>query len=146
MKIPGLALQLDASAVPWRETSVRGVQWLLLRDALAEEQGAGQDSAVLIRMEPGCGYPAHRHIDVEEVRRSILVLRGVLAVHDLHIWTVGSGMVSLSGHVVAKDGFADGALLREVSDLLARRFQIEHATVQIEPANFEEPNGLCTDR
>lgn len=75
MKIPGLDLQLDASAVPWRETSVRGVQWLLLRDAPAEEQGAGQDSAVLIRMEPGCGYPAHRHIDVEEV----LVLQGAYA-------------------------------------------------------------------
>ncbi|TDJ67264.1 MAG: hypothetical protein E2O39_15010 [Planctomycetota bacterium] len=72
MRIPGLEIQLDASAVPWRETSVPGVQWLLLGGAPPEGRGTARESAVLIRMEPGCGYPAHRHIDVEEV----LVLQG----------------------------------------------------------------------
>ena len=102
--------------------------WSLLREALA------------ILME---GAPAH--IDVDEVRRSIASHRGVLDVHDLHIWTVGSRMVSLSGHVVARDGFGDGALLREIKHLLFVRFKVEHATIQIEPENFDEPTSVCCD-
>jgi cobalt-zinc-cadmium efflux system protein len=85
---------------------------------------------------------APAHIDVESVRKSMLELPGVIEVHDLHIWTVGSGMVSLSGHVVTKDGVSDGSLLRAASDLLTRRFQIEHATIQIEPPDFEEPDSI----
>lgn len=95
--------------------------------------------AVEVLME---GVPAH--IDVEDVRDSIAELRGVVGVHDLHIWTVGSGMVSLSGHVVAKDGFADGALLRSVTEHLERQFGIDHATIQIEPVDFEE-DGVCPE-
>jgi cobalt-zinc-cadmium efflux system protein len=85
---------------------------------------------------------APAHIDVDSVRGSMLELPGVLEVHDLHVWTVGSGMVSLSGHVVAKDGFEGGSLLRSVSDLLARQFQIKHATIQIEPPDFEESGSI----
>jgi cobalt-zinc-cadmium efflux system protein len=96
--------------------------------------------AVWILMEE-----APAHIDVDEVRRSMLELPGVLEVHDLHVWTVGSGMVSLSGHVVAKDGSADGSLLRAASDLLAQRFQIEHATIQIEPPSFDESASAYCD-
>jgi cobalt-zinc-cadmium efflux system protein len=88
------------------------------------------------------GTPAH--IDTEEVRQSIAELRGVVAVHDLHIWTVGSGMVSLSGHVVAKDGYGDAAMLRAVIEHLERRFGIAHATIQIEPVDFEE-GGVCPE-
>jgi cobalt-zinc-cadmium efflux system protein len=102
--------------------------WALLREALA------------VLME---GAPAH--IDVDEVRQSIAALRGVLGVHDLHIWTVGSGMVSLSGHVVAKDGFSDGALLKEVTHLLADRFRIDHVTIQIEPKDYQEPSSVYCD-
>jgi cobalt-zinc-cadmium efflux system protein len=94
-------------------------------------------AAVRVLMEE-----APAHIDVEAVRGSMLDLPGVLAVHDLHVWTVGSGMVSLSGHVVAKDGFEGGSLLHSVSDLLARRFQIQHATIQIEPPDFEDPESI----
>jgi anti-sigma factor ChrR (cupin superfamily) len=64
-------LEVDPSAVSWRGTSSPGVEWCLL-----ESEGAGQGPAagatVLIRMAPGCGYPAHRHLDVEEV----LILAG----------------------------------------------------------------------
>jgi cobalt-zinc-cadmium efflux system protein len=102
--------------------------WSLLREALA----------VLMEAAPD-------HIDVEEVRRSIAGMRGVLDVHDLHVWTVGSGTVSLSGHVVAKDGATDGSLLRELSSLLAQRFEIEHTTIQIEPQDFEEPGAVYCD-
>jgi anti-sigma factor ChrR (cupin superfamily) len=53
---------LDLSQIPWRATRHEGVHLhFLRRDA---ETG---DSTVLIRMEPGCSYPAHRHRGVEEV-------------------------------------------------------------------------------
>lgn len=95
--------------------------WSLLREALD------------VLME---GAPAH--IDVEEVRRAIAEHRAVLGVHDLHVWTVGSGMVSLSGHVVAGEGVENGPLLQEIGDLLIERFEIAHTTIQVEPENFEE--------
>jgi cobalt-zinc-cadmium efflux system protein len=100
----------------------------LLREALA------------VLME---GAPAH--IDVEEVRRAMGEHRAVLSVHDLHIWTVGSGMVSLSGHVVARKGCENGSLLREIGDLLVARFGIAHTTIQIEPEGFQEPGSAHCD-
>lgn len=94
--------------------------------------------AVSVLME---GAPAH--IDVEEIQRSLLALSGVEAVHDLHVWTIASGRVSLTGHVVIVNGESHSKLLRRVSDLVSDRFRIEHATIQIEPTDFEEPGGVC---
>ncbi len=94
--------------------------------------------AVSVLME---GAPSH--IDVEEIQRSLLALTGVETVHDLHVWTIASGMVSLTGHVVIQEGQSPSELLRTVSDLVADRFQIEHATIQIEPMDFDEPEGEC---
>ena len=94
--------------------------------------------AVSVLME---GAPAH--IDVEEIQRSLLALTGVETVHDLHVWTIASGMVSLTGHVVIAEGQSPSELLRRVSDLVADRFQIAHATIQIEPMGFDEPEGEC---
>ena len=85
---------------------------------------------------------APSHIDVEQVRGAIAELPGVRDVHDLHVWTITSGMVSLSGHVVAKDGADSGALLQEICDHLHRRFGIDHPTIQIEPPGFEEPGTV----
>ncbi len=86
---------------------------------------------------------APSHIDVPEVERSIAALPGVLAVHDLHIWTISSGRISLSGHVVSEDEHDHAKLLQEVSDLLHQRFDISHATIQIETPDFDEPGGVC---
>jgi cobalt-zinc-cadmium efflux system protein len=84
------------------------------------------------------------HIDVGEVQASIAGLSGVVAVHDLHVWTITSGMVSLSGHVVAVDGHRGDDLLRQIGDVLRDRFDITHTTIQIEPRDFEEPGAVCT--
>lgn len=100
--------------------------WALVREAVA------------VLME---GAPAH--IDVEEIQRALAELSGAEAVHDLHVWTIASGMVSLTGHVVAKDGHSHSDLLQEVCDLLYERFQIVHATVQVEPSGFQEPGWVC---
>ncbi len=53
-----------AEGVEWRETHYEGVEWLPL-SPLGENEGGGVTA--LIRMAPGCGYPAHRHLDHEDV-------------------------------------------------------------------------------
>jgi len=71
----GLRLDVDAAEVAWRETQAEGVDWFLLASeggGEGAEAGAEAGATVLIRMAPGCGYPAHRHLDVEE----LLVLEG----------------------------------------------------------------------
>jgi cobalt-zinc-cadmium efflux system protein len=100
--------------------------WSLMREAVS----------VLMEGAPG-------HIDVEEIERALRAVEGVETVHDLHVWTIASGMVSLTGHVVVKDGQRQADLLHRICELLARRFQIEHATIQIEPTDFDEPGGVC---
>jgi len=102
--------------------------WSLLRETLD----------ILMEAAPG-------HIDVNEIHRSITGLPGVEAVHDLHVWTITSGMVALSGHVVAADGEPKGRLLQTICDRLHRDFGIDHSTIQIEPTNFEEPGSVCSD-
>ncbi len=86
---------------------------------------------------------APSHVDVDELRAALVAEAGVASVHDLHVWTITSGMVSLSCHVhCAPD--ADGhALLLRLQELLRRRFGIQHATLQIEPAGFEEAVEVC---
>ena len=70
-------MDVNVEGLAWRETSVEGVCWMPLH--LAGESGgsrseavAAADSTVLIRMAPGCSYPAHRHEGIEEV----LILAG----------------------------------------------------------------------
>ena len=71
MRIPGLSLAFDGTGVVWRPTRSRGVSWFPLEPRV--EAGAGGGGAVLIRMEPGCGYPPHRHLEPGE---EVLVLEG----------------------------------------------------------------------
>jgi cobalt-zinc-cadmium efflux system protein len=88
-------------------------------------------SAVDVLMET-----APPHLDVEEIRRALSAESGVAGVHDLHVWTIGGGETSLSSHVVAADGAASTSLLERLHDLLASRFGIRHATLQLEPVDF----------
>jgi cobalt-zinc-cadmium efflux system protein len=88
---------------------------------------------------------APAHIDVPEIHRAITEVPGVLAVHDLHVWTITSGMVALSGHVVAADGESHGELLQVICDRLHQRFGIDHTTIQVETTDFDEPGSICAE-
>ena len=81
---------------------------------------------------------APRHIDVDEVRNCLMSLPCVLAVHDLHVWTITSGMESLSCHVVVEDGQSYCDALTEVRATLHDRFGIDHLTIQVEPVEMKE--------
>jgi cobalt-zinc-cadmium efflux system protein len=75
-----------------------------------------------------------RHIDVGRVCREMEAAEGVLAVHDLHVWTISSGVVSLSAHLVVRDDDVgrNDAILADVKARLRGAFRIDHTTLQIE--------------
>ena len=83
------------------------------------------------------GAPAN--VDLTELRAHLMETAYVVAVHDLHAWTSGSRLPSVSAHVVVDDVcFADGRspqLLDELQGCLAGHFDVEHSTFQLEPAS-----------
>lgn len=92
--------------------------WALLRDAVD----------VLMEATP-------RGIDLDEVRTHLLEARGVADIHDLHAWTITSGMNVVSAHVVLEPGADPPAVLDELCACLAGDFDIEHSTLQLESAD-----------
>ncbi|QES45057.1 cation transporter [Streptomyces venezuelae] len=83
-------------------------------------------------------------VDLDEVRRHLLAERGVVAVHDLHGWTVTSGMPVLTAHVVVTDeALADGygELLSRLQRCVGGHFDVAHSTLQLEPEGHDEEGG-----
>ena len=73
-------------------------------------------------------------VDLSEVRRHILETPGVEAVHDLHAWTITSGMNVVSAHVVLSPEANPGDLLDHLGECLSGDFDIDHSTFQLETA------------
>lgn len=79
------------------------------------------------------GFP--RAFSPDEVASAIREEKGVREVHDLHVWTVTSGLYVLSGHIVVDGALTvDDAsdLVTSIRDRLSRRFGIAHATLQVD--------------
>jgi len=89
-----------------------------------------QVAAVLLEATP-------EGVDLEAVRTHIVGVRGVADVHDLHAWTITSGVPVLSAHVVVQDAVIaageTGGVLDALGECLAGHFDVEHCTFQIEP-------------
>jgi cobalt-zinc-cadmium efflux system protein len=81
---------------------------------------------------------APRGIDVDEVRGAMGAVPGVRDVHDLHVWTITSGLDSLSAHVVVENGVQHVDVLVLLRKMLHDQFDIGHITIQVEPEDFEE--------
>jgi cobalt-zinc-cadmium efflux system protein len=80
---------------------------------------------------------APNHAPLPEVRAAMQACSGVVAVHDLHVWTLGSGSHALSAHIVVDDRRVSeaSALVRRVNDAMLARFAIAHCTLQVECEN-----------
>ena len=89
--------------------------WSLLREAVD----------VLLEATP-------KGVDLDEVRRHMLDSPGVQAVHDLHVWTITSGMNVISAHVVMGPDGDPGAMLDHLGECLSGDFDIDHSTFQLE--------------
>jgi cobalt-zinc-cadmium efflux system protein len=98
--------------------------WRLLRDAVD----------VLLEATP-------RGLDLDEVRRHITEAPGVIGCHDLHAWTITSGMPVLSVHVVIEDQAVPGAVLDRLGACLSGHFDIEHSTFQLERPEHRSHEG-----
>lgn len=81
------------------------------------------------------GAPAG--LDFRTLRCELEELPGVRRVHDLHAWSITSGRNALSAHLVVDDAGANDSLLIQAQRLLKDRFQIDHATLQIESLDFD---------
>jgi len=99
--------------------------WSLLRDVVD----------VLLEATP-------KGVEVQMIREHILSVHGVTDVHDIHIWTITSGVPVFSAHVVVEDGVlnAHGAdrILDQLTTCLGSHFDTAHCTFQLEPASHSE--------
>ena len=77
------------------------------------------------------------HIDLAAVESTILETNGVAGVHDLHVWTISSGIEALSAHISHDESVVHSELLVEVRERLHERFGIDHLTIQMETSNLE---------
>ncbi len=95
--------------------------WRLLRDAVD----------VLLEAVPS-------HVDMDAVRVLLEGAEGVVAVHDLHVWTLSSGLYALSAHLVVLDPMVcnNDQILSAVKHELLGRYGIDHTTIQIESETY----------
>jgi cobalt-zinc-cadmium efflux system protein len=71
-------------------------------------------------------------MNLAELRNHLLRAENVADVHDLHVWTITSGMRVASAHVVLADGANPASVLTELNQCLADDFDVEHSTIQLE--------------
>lgn len=88
-----------------------------------------------------------RGLHVEDVRSSMASLAGIVAVHDLHVWTIGTAGRALSAHVLVDDRRVSEAthILRQVDAMVRAKFGISHVTLQFECENCAaDERVVCT--
>jgi len=78
-------------------------------------------------------------VDPERIGNALAAHRGVVEVHDLHVWEVTSGFPALSAHIVVDADRDCHELRRSLSRLLAEQFEITHSTLQVEHARADQP-------
>ena len=86
-----------------------------------------------------------RGLELQSVMAEMRGIEGVLDVHDLHIWSLGSSTHALSCHVLIEDvpPSASDCILRRLNDILADRFHIRHTTVQFEHVSCAMSENGC---
>jgi cobalt-zinc-cadmium efflux system protein len=84
-----------------------------------------------------------KNLDLDAVRNALIAGPGVCSVHDLHIWTITSGMVSLSAHVIVADDQSPQTSLGNLRKMLHDQFGLDHTTIQIEMQGQGECGTAC---
>jgi len=79
---------------------------------------------------------APEHLDAHEVRTALLGLDGISGIHDLHLWSLGDDSPLLTAHLVLDHSLPSARVLRTATALLRERYDITHATLQLEPVDF----------
>lgn len=129
----GSVLALVAAFIIWR------FQWyladpllsILLSGFLLYGAGKLVAESVNVLLE-GCP----QGIDTASIKRDILSLPQVKDIHDFHVWAVATGVIMLSAHVKVASEADSAFVLETITSVLRKKYQIKHATVQIEPDHF----------
>ncbi|RPI24959.1 MAG: cation transporter, partial [Acidobacteria bacterium] len=101
--------------------------WKLVRDS------------VMILLE---GTPAH--VNVSVMTRELSAVPGVHSVHDLHVWTLTSGVHVMTCHAVVAPGESVNDVLEELNKVSRERYKVAHTTIQIEDPNIcQGTNHMC---
>jgi cobalt-zinc-cadmium efflux system protein len=95
--------------------------WLLLTECIN----------ILMEGTPG-------HIDLTRLHREIKQVEGVVDVHDIHVWTITSGLDAMSGHVTIDKRAAAETVLAAVTDLLNDEYGLHHTTIQVEQVECKD--------
>ena len=87
-------------------------------------------------------------MNLSEVHDTIAQVHGVLAVHDLHVWTIGSEMICCSCHVMVNEQSVRSGedVLRGVTEQLRSRFGIDHTTIQVEVEGCDPNDMFCLQK
>ncbi len=96
--------------------------WTLLRDSMA----------MALDVVPS-------NVDPSAVRQYLETRPGIIAVHDLHIWSLSTTEIALSAHLVKPDAASDDQTLAHICDDLTHRFDIRHTTIQFERGDAAHP-------
>jgi cobalt-zinc-cadmium efflux system protein len=94
--------------------------WKLLKDAVD----------ILLESTPA-------HIDIMAVKETLRRVEGVESVHDLHVWTLTSGIHAMSCHAVVYGSTNRHDILEAMSRLCREKFSVEHTTIQLEEENLQ---------
>lgn len=94
--------------------------WILLRDAIS----------ILLEGTPS-------DVDLAALRNRVTSIPGIVSIHDVHVWSLTSGVNAASLHVVADSARSHKAVLSEVTRLVSAEFPISHVTAQIEEPGWE---------
>jgi cobalt-zinc-cadmium efflux system protein len=86
-----------------------------------------------------------RDVDMNAMVRDIMQIGGVLGVHDLHVWSITRSLRTMSAHILTEDvSISQGAEIQaRVNELLGRRYNIGHATLQLECAGCDPDLLYC---
>jgi cobalt-zinc-cadmium efflux system protein len=102
-----------------------GASWQLIQEA----------TEILMESTP-------RHLDSQKLSQRLEQVPGVINIHDLHIWTITSGLYALSVHVVVNDQRKPEAVRCEMMTILKEQFNLDHVTIQMEDQTSACP-GFC---
>ncbi|MDC8106366.1 cation diffusion facilitator family transporter [Chryseobacterium sp. PTM-20240506] len=79
-----------------------------------------------------------KDVDIDLLRKSLEQVPGVKSVHDLHVWSLTSGVNAMSSHIVKDDTITQNQLLEKLTEETTSRFTISHTTFQIEEESYQE--------
>lgn len=81
-------------------------------------------------------------IDQQEVKQTLEAIEGVINVHDLHVWTITSGLDSLTCHLLIEDNQDEQRILQQAIQQIEQQFKIIHTTIQIEKSDLQHETPI----